>query len=394
MAQSKSTKKFEKHHLKDVLKKRKEGAKIKQRHQQAAKRKERCAKDNEKDEAVLAEQEKAGKKQKSGKEALNDMSVDDFFAGGFEIPKAVGAKGGLSRSGKRKRSDEKEKEDDASSVASVEDHALAAISGSEAGSGDEGDDMDTHKGDLKALAEKDPEFFKYLQENDAELLDFEDTNLDEIDELSGSEEEEEETKPKKGKKKAAKEEEDITAKGEISLVTVKKWSAAMKDQYSLRAMREVVLAFRAAAHLNEEDGKQYKYTISDSNGRFCETSNRLSDFADRNQCTTSFSFALSSRFPLYSSTIYQLKSMRMAKRMFAINVLLISTSDAFTVVSQPTPRNSEPFRSCSSLMLLQCNISWRHYLMPQRSRQRSHRFSLFCRTHCRSRSWYAIFHEL
>jgi len=268
MAQTKSTKKFEKHHLKDTLKRRKEGAKIKQRHQQVAKRKERRAKDNEKDEAVLAEEEKAGKKRKTSKEALNDMSVDDFFAGGIEIPKAVGAKGGLSRPGKRKRTDAPEgKEDDASSVASVEDHALAALSGSDADSDDEGDNVDTHKGDLKALAEKDPEFYKYLQENDAELLDFEDTNLDEIDELSGSEQEDnEEKKPKKGKKKGAKVEEDVVARGEISITTVKKWSAAMKEQHSLRAMREVVLAFRAAAHLNEEGGKEYKYTISDSNG--------------------------------------------------------------------------------------------------------------------------------
>jgi len=265
MAISKSTKKFEKHHLGDVLKRRKEGAKIKQRHQQAAKRKERRTKDNEKDEAIVADEERTGKKRKSEKDILNDMSVDDFFAGGFEIPKAVGAKGGVSRSGKRKRTTDQEEQDGSSSVASVEDHALAALSGSDAGSEDEADDMDTHKGDLKALAEKDPEFYKYLQENDAELLDFEDTNLDEIDDLSGSEEEDTEAKPKKGKKKA-KADDDIVTKGEISIATVKKWSAAMKEQHSLRAMREVVLAFRAAAHLNEEDGKNYKYTISDSNG--------------------------------------------------------------------------------------------------------------------------------
>jgi len=266
MGVSKSTKKFEKHHLGDVLKKRKEGAKIKQRHQQAAKRKERRAKDNEKDEAIVVDEERTGKKRKSEKDILNEMSVDDFFAGGFEIPKAVGAKGGLSRSGKRKRTADQEETDDMSSVASVEDHALAAFSGSEASSDDEADDMDTHKGDLKALAEKDPEFYKYLQENDAELLDFEDANLEEIDDLSGSEGEDTETKPKKGKKKKAKTEDDIVTKGEISIATVKKWSAAMKEQHSLRAMREVVLAFRAAAHLNEEDGKDYKYTISDSNG--------------------------------------------------------------------------------------------------------------------------------
>ena len=36
----------------------------------------------------------------------------------------------------------------------------------------------------------------------------------------------------------------------------------MTEQHSLRAMRQVVLAFRAAAHVNEDDGKEYKYTIS------------------------------------------------------------------------------------------------------------------------------------
>jgi len=43
---------------------------------------------------------------------------------------------------------------------------------------------------------------------------------------------------------------------------VTKWTKAMKEQHSLRAMRQVVLAFRAAAHVNEDDGKEYKYSIS------------------------------------------------------------------------------------------------------------------------------------
>lgn len=34
------------------------------------------------------------------------------------------------------------------------------------------DDVAAHKFELAQLAEKDPEFFKYLQENDKELLDF------------------------------------------------------------------------------------------------------------------------------------------------------------------------------------------------------------------------------
>ena len=47
---------------------------------------------------------------------------------------------------------------------------------------------------------------------------------------------------------------------------IKKWKASMEENMSLRAMREVVLAFRAAAHLNDESEKSYKYTISDPDG--------------------------------------------------------------------------------------------------------------------------------
>jgi nucleolar complex protein 2 len=31
-------------------------------------------------------------------------------------------------------------------------------------------------------------------------------------------------------------------------------------------MKEVALAFRAAAHLNDEEGKQYKYSMTDPEG--------------------------------------------------------------------------------------------------------------------------------
>ncbi|KAI9872166.1 MAG: Nucleolar Complex 2 protein, partial [Pleopsidium flavum] len=130
------------------------------------------------------------------------------------------------------------------------------------------DDLDTHKGDLDALAEKDPEFYKFLKENDAELLEFaEDGDLAEVDQLSAGEEEEP-PKPKKRKKskKAKGEQEEEVGKEddetEVTMATVKKWKGAMTEQHSLRAMRQVVLAFRAAAHVNEDDGKEYKYTIS------------------------------------------------------------------------------------------------------------------------------------
>ncbi|KAF2112188.1 ribosome assembly protein-like protein Noc2 [Lophiotrema nucula] len=257
MAQSKSTKKFERNKLKDVLKKRKDNAKIKQKKQMDAKRKERKANDNAPADGV----EEPKKKSKSTQDSsFADMSMDQFFQGGFQVPEMKKKKRGAKpKTGKRKRTpveDESSSESDegmADFVPAAED----ADSDSESG-----DDLDAHKEQLEALQEKDPEFYKYLKENDAELLDFaEDTDLAEIDALSADEDE---TTPRK-KRKAESEEEESEAEGDNDLTkrTVAKWKASMEKNNSLRAMKEIVLAFRAAAHLNDDGKKDYKYSISD-----------------------------------------------------------------------------------------------------------------------------------
>lgn len=66
--------------------------------------------------------------------------------------------------------DEDEDEgDDAASFASVDDL-------------EDENEAASHKMELKKLAEQDPEFFKYLQENDKELLDF---DMDDDDDEEG-----------------------------------------------------------------------------------------------------------------------------------------------------------------------------------------------------------------
>ncbi len=274
----KATKKFEKKHLKDTIGRRKEFAKIKQRQQVKAKKKARNASDRGEENgnkgngvqvADLNEKEKADGK------GLSEMSVDEFFQGGFDIPEEPQRKGGKvskgkevpKKTGKRKRTEENHDKQGSSSESSMEENFVS--DDSEPGSEAEGD-LDTHKGDLDALAEKDPEFYKYLKENDAELLEFaEDGDLAEVDQLS-ADEEEEPPKPKKRKKSKKVEVEQEEERGkdddetEVTMAMVKKWKAAMTEQHSLRAMRQVVLAFRAAAHVNEGDGKEYKYTISNS----------------------------------------------------------------------------------------------------------------------------------
>ncbi|KAK5200471.1 Nucleolar Complex 2 protein, partial [Cryomyces antarcticus] len=278
MAQTKATKKFEKNHLKDTIKRRKEGAKIRQKQQIKAKRKARNAEDNEKAEAVGEPTNKDDDKPQQNGNSLADMSVDEFFQRGFDLPEQLKGKGERSKevssvTGKRKRSElAQEDGDESSSGVSIEGNPVVDDSGSDRESTD---GMGAHKEQLDALAKNDPEFFKYLQENDAELLGFaEDANLAEVDALSETEGEEEEPKRKKQTKtktiaKAQVEFEGETemaggSGNEVTKAMVAKWKTAMTEHHSLRSMREVVLAFRAAAHLNEDEGKEYKYSISNS----------------------------------------------------------------------------------------------------------------------------------
>lgn len=273
----KSTRKFEKNHLKDTLERRKEGAKIKQKLQVKAKKQQRKAKDDEflgKSDAPSGSDGKA--KVNAKEDTFGKMSVDDFFQGGFEIPEKPAKKPAKKSNsvgeklGKRKRSEPTEDEDDDDNASDVSFEEAPVLSDSDAGSDDE--DVGMSKGTMDALAEKDPEFYKYLQENDPEALDFdEDADLAEVDALSGSDTEEKPKKKRKKNNKKAKDVEDESEEepeeeerdeSEVTKAMVAKWKKAMVEQHSLRAMRQAVLAFRAAAHVNEDEGKQYKYTIS------------------------------------------------------------------------------------------------------------------------------------
>lgn len=268
---SKATRKFEKNHLKDVLERRKAGAKIKQKQQVKAKKQERRARDDEFLKGAKPEDGDTTVPKINGlkDDTFNKMSVDDFFAGGFEVPEelvkpAKKSKNVSEKLGKRKRShpeDGAHKDD--SSEASYEEAPV--LSDSEGGSGDD----EEAEMDMNALAEKDPEFYKFLKENDPEALNFdENADLAEVDALEGSEDEKPKKKRKTSKKAQLEEseeevsDEEVNDLAEVTQAMVAKWKKAMTEQFSLRSMRQAVLAFRAAAHLNEDDGNEYKYTIS------------------------------------------------------------------------------------------------------------------------------------
>jgi nucleolar complex protein 2 len=271
----KSTRKFEKNHLKDTLERRKAGAKIKQRQQIKAKRQERKAKDAE----FLGHRKPDGsaetKPMTNGSEKEDEfgkMTVDEFFHGGFDIPEyptkpPSKLKALPKKLGKRKRSESEDEDDGESSIASSED---APVMSDSEGESEEEEDAGMSKSAMDALAEKDPEFYKYLKENDPETLEFDDADLAEVDGLSGTDDDEKSKKKRKGNKKIvtedmeadeASKQEDVD-EAEVTKPMVTKWKKAMTEQHSLRAMRQVMLAFRAATHVNEDDGKDYKYTIS------------------------------------------------------------------------------------------------------------------------------------
>ncbi|KAI1392672.1 Noc2p family protein [Hypoxylon trugodes] len=262
----KATKKFEKNHLKGVLDQRKSSAKIKQRQQLKTKKQTKKAKDAEFYKGG-EDAEKATKPNGSSKtKHVNDMSVDDFFSGGFEIiKKSQPGKKTSKKLGKRKR-DEPNEDGDENESASEEgsdidisaDELPVASASEDSDDDEEAEDVGMSKSAMDALAEDDPEFYKFLKENDPEALEFDDADLAEVDELSASEAEEEEQPRKKRKKdkkdkKQQEDDEEESADNELTHAMVARWKTAMSERQSLRAARQVVLAFRSAAHLNEED---------------------------------------------------------------------------------------------------------------------------------------------
>ncbi|PCH43014.1 Noc2-domain-containing protein [Wolfiporia cocos MD-104 SS10] len=172
--------------------------------------------DNEEDEGMNAE------------EKFKGMSVDDFLGGGFMQNDDESESGGeLDEEEEEEEGDdddagEEDDDDDNQSFASVDDLD---------------DEGEAHLQELSKLAEKDPEFYKYLQENDKELLDF---NPDEAADDGEDEEGEDEDM----------ERESVPVLNKQILL---KWQKALLEQRSLRALRKLLIAFRSAVHMNEEN---------------------------------------------------------------------------------------------------------------------------------------------
>ncbi|KZT52128.1 Noc2-domain-containing protein [Calocera cornea HHB12733] len=174
---------------------------------------------------------------------LNGMTVDDFLGAGF-MNGDDAPEGGDSD---EEEEGEEDEVDDDQSFASVDEL--------------EGDE-EAHKMDLERLKETDPEFYKYLQQNDKELLEF----GNEVEEDEGQDDGEDEEMADDEEAEEIEEEGPVAppAGKEVTKEMLRAWQKALLEHRSLRSLRRMLLAFRAAAHMNEEDGSEYAYSIGSS----------------------------------------------------------------------------------------------------------------------------------
>ncbi|XP_054905890.1 nucleolar complex protein 2 homolog isoform X2 [Poeciliopsis prolifica] len=129
-----------------------------------------------------------------------------------------------------------------------------------------------HKEQLSRLKNKDPEFYKFLEENDQTLLNFDDTDSSEeeddgnkyhklpseLEEATSEEDDDEEDTASKKTKKAA---ESIKVTDKM----IEEWSTALRKEPTPRLFREVTQAFKAAVATTKGEGAgQCRYKVADS----------------------------------------------------------------------------------------------------------------------------------
>ena len=221
-----------------------------------AKRRERAL--DAKRHARTADASSSGEDEGSSGE---DEGPDAFLDGEEAAAEAAAANGAGEDSGS-------EEDVDALLDAMSDGTASASTSDSEEEEGSDGAEADAakagtrHRATLEALKQKDPEFYRYLEQTDKNLLGFDAADGDQ-DEGDG----EEGAAPAEGAEAAAG--AKVT---QVDAKELRKWcDAAQKG--SLGALRRILTAYRAACHLGDDkgDGAASAHMLLTSSGAYNST---------------------------------------------------------------------------------------------------------------------------
>uniref|UniRef100_A0A8C5NGF6 Nucleolar complex protein 2 homolog n=1 Tax=Gouania willdenowi TaxID=441366 RepID=A0A8C5NGF6_GOUWI len=193
---------------------------------------------------------------------LEDLNLDEFLLSGFDSADESNAEKEIPGKSKPQK---KEKPSDPSDVFHKAVFGLLFRNDKQNGK------TSQHKKQLSRLKDKDPDFYKFLQDNDQTLLNFDDSDSSEdeeetkyhklpsaleVRELSEDDDEEGEKSSKKSKK--AVEAIKVTEK------MVAEWRSAVRKEPSARLFREVTQAFKAAVATTKGEGGPCRYKVDDS----------------------------------------------------------------------------------------------------------------------------------
>uniref|UniRef100_A0A8C5I597 Nucleolar complex protein 2 homolog n=1 Tax=Gouania willdenowi TaxID=441366 RepID=A0A8C5I597_GOUWI len=185
---------------------------------------------------------------------LEDLNLDEFLLSGFDSADESNAEKEIPGKSKPQK---KEKPSDASAQTNDKQNGKTS----------------QHKKQLSRLKDKDPDFYKFLQDNDQTLLNFDDSDSSEDEEETkyhklpsaleepSSEDDDEEGEKSSKKSKKAVEAIKVTEK------MVAEWRSAVRKEPSARLFREVTQAFKAAVATTKGEGGPCRYKVDDSSGR-------------------------------------------------------------------------------------------------------------------------------
>ncbi|KAM9445938.1 nucleolar complex protein 2 homolog [Clarias gariepinus] len=178
------------------------------------------------------------------KRKLEDLSVDEFLTGLDSF-------------------DGSGSEDEASALENVNDNSDQSLKKKGKAS--------QHKDQLSRLKDRDPDFYKFLQDNDQTLLNFDDTDSSEEEDEEdkyhqlpsqledASSDEEADGKDEKKGKKSAKKTTKVTTK------MIEEWKTKLKKEFTARLIRDITQAFKAAVATTKGDKEiDCRYTVDDS----------------------------------------------------------------------------------------------------------------------------------